>query len=216
MKLPPWSFSHLRTAENCLRQYHHLYILKDIPFEETEATRWGNVVHSAMENRLKTGAPLAEDFKAYEPFVPAKSGRLRGLVEYKLGIRQDGTSCDFFAEDVWGRGKLDFALVDHEQHTAAIVDWKTGKVREDPDELEIFALLLKAKYPALEKITGWYVWLKECKMGKVWDLSDTNGKLAQVKHRLERVQHAADMDAFEPRQGPLCPWCNVKTCEYHP
>ncbi len=216
MKLPPWSFSNLRDAENCLRQYHHKHVLRDVPFEETDAPRWGNSVHSAMETRLKTGAPLVDGFASYETFVPAKTNALRGLIEFKMGMRQDGTHCDFFDKVVWGRGKLDFALVNHEAHTAAIVDWKTGKLREDPDELEIFALLLKAKYPALQKIAGWYVWLKEMKMGRVYDLSDTNGKLANVKHRLSRIALAASTDSWEPRQGPLCGWCGVKSCEFRP
>jgi hypothetical protein len=169
-----------------------------------------------MEDRLKNGTPLPDGMSAYEAFVPPKSGALRGLVEWWCGMREDGTWCDSRAPDVWGRCKMDFALVDHEAHTACCVDWKTGKVREDPDELEIQALFLKAKYPALERISGWYVWLKETKMGKVHDLSDTVGKLAGVKARVERLRHAQAMDAWSPKQGPLCAWCGVKTCEFHP
>jgi hypothetical protein len=216
VKLPPWSFTNLAKAEQCLRQYHHVYVLKDIPFEETEASRWGSLVHSEMEKRLRDGTPLPSTMTQYESFVPAKTQRLRGLVEFKMGIRDDGTFCGFFADEVWLRGKLDFGLVDHEQHTACIMDWKTGKVREDPDELEIYGMLLKAKYPDLTKIAGWYVWLKEKRMGKVHDLSDANGKLASVKHRTQRIQEAADMDAWAPRESPLCGWCGVKTCEFHP
>lgn len=215
-KLPPWSYTNLRDADTCLRLYHHKHILKDTPFEESEASRWGNRVHTAMENRLKSGKPLADGMQAYEQFVPEKSGHLRGLIEAKLGILADGTACDFFAADVWGRGKVDFALLNMEHHHAAIVDWKTGKMREDPDELEIFAVLLKAKYPALERITGWYVWLKECRLGKVHDLSDTNGKLANIKYRVQKLQEALKMDAWPARQNPLCPWCGVKSCEFHP
>ncbi len=216
MKLPPWSATNLRDAENCLRLYQHKHVLKDVPFEETEALKWGNRTHKAMEDRLKTGTPLADDFKAYEQFIPEKSGRLRGLIEWKAGMRADGTACDFFATDVWGRGKVDFALVEHELHTACIIDWKTGKPREDPDELEIFAVLLKAKYPAIEKIVGWYVWLKEMRLGKVHDLSDTNGKFADIKLRLEKIAHAATMDEWTPKQSGLCPYCAVKTCEFFP
>jgi hypothetical protein len=169
-----------------------------------------------MESRLKNGTPLPDGMAAYEAFVPPKSGTLRGLVEWWCGMREDGTWCDSRADDVWGRCKMDFALVDHENKTACCVDWKTGRVREDPDELEIQALFLKAKYPALTKISGWYVWLKESRMGKVHDLSDTNGKLASIRSRVDRLKHAAAMDAWEPKQGPLCAWCGVKTCEFHP
>ena len=215
MKLPPWSYTSLRDAENCLRQFHRVRVLKDIPFVETEASKWGNRVHDALEKRLRDGTPLPEDMAQYEPFIPAKTHRLRGLIEFKMGIREDASFCGFFADEVWGRGKLDFGLIDHDQHQAIIVDWKTGRPREDPDELEIFALMLKAKYPDLKVITGWYVWLKEKRMGKVHDLSDTNGKLASVKHRLQRIQQAADMDTWPPNEGPLCGYCAVSDCEFN-
>ncbi len=216
MKLPPWSYSMLRDADICLRQTHHKYVLKDLPFEQSKAAAWGTRVHSAMEARLKQGTPLVDGMQSYEVFVPPKSGQLRGLVEWWCGMREDGTWCDSRAPDVWGRGKVDFALVNHEDHTACVVDWKTGKVREDPDELEIFACFLKAKYPALEKISGWYVWLKEGRMGKIFDLTDTAGKLESIRARVERLGQAAAMDAWAPKQGPLCAWCGVKTCEFHP
>lgn len=215
MKPFVWSATNLRDADNCLRAFEHKHILKDIPFEETVATRWGSKVHTAMEARLRAGLPLPEGMETYEQFIPPKTG-LRGLIEFKMGMKADGSACGFFDEGVWGRGKMDFGLINADAKTAAIVDWKTGKVREDPDELEIFAVLLKAKYPDLETITGWYVWLKETRMGKVHDLSDTNGKLANIKFRVEKIHHAMQMQAFEPRQSGLCGFCPVRTCEYRP
>ncbi len=53
-------------------------------------------------------------------------------------------------------------------------------------------------------------------MGKVHDLSDTNGKLANVKYRVEKLKQAAAMDAWEPRQNPLCNWCSLASCEFNP
>jgi hypothetical protein len=215
MKLP-FSYTHLRSAEQCLRQYHRVYVLKDVPFVETDAARWGTTVHRAMERRLRDGIALIDGMQIYEQFVPSKTGRLRGLVEYKMGMRSDGTHCDFFAADVWCRGKLDFALVEHDAKSACIVDWKIGKVREDPDELEIYAVMLRAKYPHIDKLTGWYVWLKEERMGKLHELSDTNGKLESLKHRVQRLAEVTALDHWPPQQGPLCPWCAVKQCEFHP
>ena len=215
MKLPI-SYTHLRSAELCLRQYHRLHVVKDIPFVETDATRWGTQVHEAFAQRLLYGTPLADGMHTFETFVPPKSGRLRGLVEHKLGMRDDGVKCDFFAEDCWLRGKVDFALVDHDSKSAVIVDWKTGRTREEPDELEIYAVLLRARYPHIAAITGWYVWLKENRMGKVHDLSDVNGKLAMLKYRVKNIDEASRLDHWPPRQGPLCKWCSVLDCELHP
>ncbi len=210
MKIP-WSYSLLNTAENCLRKAHHIYWLKDLPREDSEALRWGIRVHDALEKRINDGKPLPEELKDYERFAaPLKIGK----AEIKCGIRQDGTKTDFFAKDVWGRGKVDAAFVD--ANKALIVDWKTGKVREDPDELEIGAVLLKAMFPQIDKIMGWYVWLKDKKMGKMWDLSDTATKLPQIRERVARIEDAERTGHFPPQQNPLCGWCPVKTCEFHP
>lgn len=215
MKLP-FSYTHLKSAEQCLRQYHRVYVKKDIPFVETDATRWGNTVHAAMEKRLLYGTPLVDGMQSYERFVPAKPDRLRSLVEYRIAIREDSTPCDFFDSSAWCRGKLDYGLVEHDNKSAAIVDWKTGKPREDPDELEIYAVMLRARYPHIEHIAGWYVWLKEGRMGKVHDLSDVNGKLEALRYRVGKIDETTRSDHWPPQQGPLCPWCSVKDCELHP
>ena len=56
-----------------------------------------------------------------------------------LGITEAGDACDFFAKDVWLRGKIDAIVI--RQPMAAIFDWKTGKKREDPGELELHAMI---------------------------------------------------------------------------
>jgi hypothetical protein len=45
MKKPAWSHSSLKDFEGCARRYHEVKVLKKYPFQETEATRYGNQVH---------------------------------------------------------------------------------------------------------------------------------------------------------------------------
>jgi hypothetical protein len=101
---------------------------------------------------------------------------------------------------------------------AMIIDHKTGKKREDKGELELHAVLLKAKYPHLTTIKGWYNWLQLMQMGAVYDLSDTQRVLGELRLKRAEIARAFSFgtEAFPPRQNPLCPWCPVKTCNYHP
>ncbi len=216
MKLPPWSWSLLDTADRCLLQAKHKYVVRDLPREpETEPMRWGNKVHRGMENRLKIEAPLTDGMEPFEVFVaPLDVAPGQLWAEKWFGMREDGSPCRSLDDDCWGRGKLDVSIVDDTY--ALIVDWKTGKVREDPDELEIGAVLLKATYPKLERISGWFVWLKERRTGKVHDLSDTAGKLENIRQRYARLEEAVRMDHFPAQQNPLCPWCPVMTCSFNP
>jgi PD-(D/E)XK nuclease superfamily len=205
------SYTLLKCFENCRRQAHHRYVLKDKPFVETKEIKWGTQVHEALEARVGHKQPLPEGMESYERFAKPIEG---AVVEWKAGIREDGSPCDFFAKDVWFRGKLDVTLVGGRY--ACIVDWKTGKRREDPDELELFAVLLKAKHRSLEKITGFYVWLRDGALGQSHDLSGTVVKLAELRGRMEKVKEALRAEHWPPHQGPLCGWCNVTTCEFHP
>lgn len=205
------SYTLLKTFEQCPRQAHHRFVLRDLPFEETEAIKWGSRVHKALENRIRRGTPLPDDMPKYEKWVTSLP---HAEAEMKVAVRQDWSFCDFFADDVWFRGKADVVAVNGS--SAIIVDWKTGKRREDPDELEILAALLKARHPELLNIVGWYVWLKDHALGKLHHLSAVADKRKEIDARMAQVARAEQHEHWPPNETPLCGWCGVKTCEFHP
>ena len=216
MKLSPVTHTSHKNYDNCPRKFWHINVAKDLPREDSEAMRWGNQVHSAMEARINKGTPLPESMTRFEPFC--QYGPYMVKAEVKLGIRENGQPCGFFDSDVWMRGVIDVRILQKPvTGAAAIADQKTGKVREDPDELEMHAVLLKAELPALERITGWYNWLAECKPGRMHDLSATQAKLESIRKTRSEIEHAFrhGSTAFAPRQNPLCGWCPVKSCEYN-
>lgn len=207
------SHTHLKTFEQCPKKYYHLYVARDAPKEQSEAMDFGTKVHTALETRVRDGVVLPDEFAPYEKFAAVLDDHPK-KVELKAGINIQGRACGFFDSEVWIRGKLDISIV-YDQ-LATILDWKTGKSREDPDELEIFGVLLKAAQPQLQRITGHYVWLKEDKLGEPHDLSDTAVKLAQLRGRYEHIEKAARFKDYPAEQGPLCPWCPIKSCQFHP
>jgi hypothetical protein len=141
------------------------------------------------------------------------------LVELKLGVRRDRSACDFFDDEVYARGVLDLVVRSNKHpDVALLIDHKTGKVREDASELRFHAMLLKAHFPFLKSIKGWYNWLNICKMGTVYDLTSTEPEWTRIKTRHAQIaqMHALGEPAFAPRQGPLCPWCPVVACRFHP
>lgn len=216
-KLPPVSHTFHANYVNCPRKAFHVNIAKDLPKEDSEALRWGNQVHKAMEERINKGTPLPSEMGKYESFV--QFGNYNVKAEVKLGLRENGQPCGFFDSDVWMRGVLDVLIAEKPMlNSAFLMDWKTGKKREDSEELELHAVLLRGARPALERITGSYVWLQEISIGQAHDLSATETKLAQVRATRKDIEHAFALgsDAFPPRQNPLCGWCPVKSCEFNP
>ena len=181
--------------------------------------RWGKRVHEALDAFIGQGEPLPDELAHHGHLYAFPLGDYTVYSERKLGIREDGSACDFFADDVYARGVLDVVLLPNRRaDLAMLIDHKTGKVREEPDELQFHAVLLQAHHPLLRSIKGWYNWLAADKMGTVHDLSDTKKYLQRLSLMQDRIKQAFPLgaQAFPPKQSGLCPWCPVKQCEFHP
>ena len=218
MNLPPLTHTFLANFENCPRKAYHVNIAKDLPREpQTEAMRWGNEVHSALEHAVNARKALPETMAPLQHFVDT----LRPLTvqaEIKVAIDPNGLPVDFFAKnpEPFARGKVDVLALQPDNHSIGVViDWKTGKKREDSAELELHAMMLKAARPALKKIIGHYVWLKDNEMGRAHDLSNTALTLASLQDKADEMSHQLKMGYMPPRQNPLCGWCPVKKCEFN-
>ncbi len=196
------------------------YIKKDLPKQEqTKQMAWGNLVHSAFEVRIKHGTGFPKGMEKYEA-IAAPLVQAGARAEKMLGIRADGTHCDFFDSGVWLRGKIDCTVLQtpHNQadgNSAAIFDWKTGKRREEVAELLTHAVLLKAWQPTIQKITAHYVWLQDNEVGKAHDVSDTETKLADIRSTMNTVKNCMEIEDFPKRPNPLCGWCDVTDCEHN-
>lgn len=216
MKLPVASHTFLNDWDNCPYKAFRKYIKKDLPkFVQTEAMKWGNTVHTAFEVRIKHGTGWPAGMEKYEaiakPLVEAHAS-----AEKMLGITEEGDACDFFAKDVWLRGKIDATVI--RQPMAAIFDWKTGKRREEKAELEVHAVLLKAWLPTIQTVRAHYVWLQDNEIGKMHDVSDTEKKLADIRSTMNTVKNCIEVEDFPKRPNPLCggEWgsCPVEDCEH--
>jgi hypothetical protein len=210
----PWFHSFLASFATCEYQAYRQYVARDVPWEETPARAAGREAHSALERRLRDGARLPPDHAARESLcLPIDRFAGEKHFEWRLGVREDGSPCDFFDRDVWGRGVLDVALLDGE--VAMLLDWKTGKVREDPSELAAHAVLLRAHRPAIRRIVGRYVWLMTGALGIAHDVSDTPLKLASVRQTMEKVKINIRGSTWQKKENVLCGWCSVRDCEFN-
>jgi hypothetical protein len=211
-----WSYSFDNDFTNCPRKAYHRYVAKDLgPYVESPEAAWGNKVHDALDRRL-LNVPLPKELKTFEPYAAVlqpfiDAGQVAG--ERKVGMTLEGKACDFFASDVFMRGKIDVTIRSSPGH-AHLLDWKTGNDRyEDPKELEGFGLMLQAQHPEIKLITGQYIWLKTGRIGITYDLTER-----MVDRWVKTVNLMTDiipnLQEWPPRPSPLCAWCPVKTCEH--
>ncbi len=210
------TYSNLSCYEDvCPYQFYRRYILKDIPFTETVYTKAGNEMHTAFEHRIQGGKPFPDNMRHFEKFAATTDG-LPGQVEMRVAVTRDGKPCDWWHNDVRLRGKIDWFAINGS--FAFILDWKLANSKyEKPYELEIHAMMLKARYPQLEKVEGAYVWLKpeDMRLGQRYDLSDFNSTWARIGNIVERIEDDIASGEFEKRRGPLCDWCDVIDCEHN-
>ncbi len=212
MKLPVLSYTFLNTYDICPKQAFHRYVAKDHPFVESEASKWGNVVHTAMEKRLRDKVPLPKEVARYE-FYAAAIEPLAPKVEIKLGITRQGEPIGFFHDDVWLRGKADVVAIKDDK--ALLFDWKTGRKREDSYELDLQALMVWAQKPSISKITGHYVWLQDGVVGRAHDCSNVSETLECLQEKADEIEHCWKTGEWRTRSGPLCGWCPVTSCGFN-
>jgi hypothetical protein len=123
VRAAPWSFSRIKAFNTCPKQFYHVNVLKEFPFVETEAMRYGTEFHKAAEDFIRDGTPVPAHFRFAAPALEVLAARPgQKLCEQKLGLNERLEPCDFFAKDVWFRGIVDLAIIDGDR--AYIVDYK--------------------------------------------------------------------------------------------
>ena len=218
MKQPAWSHSSLKDFEGCQRRYHEVKVLKNYPFTETEATRYGNQVHQAIEDYIMKDTPIPPEYEQFKPVVEAmlrKEGRK--LAEYEMALTVDLKPTSWKAKDVWVRGIADILIVDDENLTAWVGDWKTGNNKyPDRDQLVLMSLMVFAHFPHIRKVNSALLFIVKNDMVKMsMAREDIDKHWWDYRERTARLEACFANDVWNPNQTPLCGWCPVKTCEFN-
>jgi hypothetical protein len=219
MKKPAWSHSSLKDFEGCQRRYQEVKVLKNYPFTETEATRYGNQVHEALELYVKEGTPIPPQYAQFQPVMDAllnKSGRK--LAEYEMALTADLLPTKWKADNVWVRGIADLLIVDDENLTAWVADYKTGNNKyPDRDQLVLMSIMVFAHFPHIRKVNSALLFLVKNDIVKMSMTADEAAKhWWKYRERYARLEASFANDVWNPNQTPLCGWCPVKTCEFNP
>lgn len=217
-KVAPWSFSRIKAFDQCPKQFYHTHILKEFPFQETEAIRYGSEFHKIAEDFMGKDTPVPGKFSfAEKALVSLKNKKGDKLCEIKMGVTENLEACDFYAKDVWFRGIADLVILDDD--LAWVVDYKTGKSSKyaDKGQLELMALSLFAKYPQIKTVRAGLLFVvcndlvkdtyMEYDKGKLWE--KWLGKYGQM-------QTAATEDMWNARPNGLCRrHCPVIECVHN-
>ena len=218
-----WSYSSIKTFDQCPKKYFHLKVVKDVKDEGNEASRYGNDAHEAAEHYIKHGTPIPEQYKIMRPIVEALA-KFPGEkhTELRLGVsrRWNGDNWDydtttFLGKDVWWRGIVDFLIVDGE--TAHMIDYKTGKNAKyaDMKQLDLMAAAVFTHFPEVQKIKSALAYVVSNEFPKKTHYRDELRTYFSVFDRqLDQLEVATDSGIWNAKTGPLCSFCPVVSCEH--
>ena len=218
MKTVTWSHSSLKDYEGCPRRYHEVKVLKNYPFTETEATIYGTQLHEAAELYIKDGTDLPPQFEFLRDtldVLKAKPGRK--LCEYKMGVTKDLKPCGFMDKDVWVRGIADLLIIDDDNLTARVVDYKSGNNKyPDREQLKLMALMVFVHFPHIRRVSGALLFVVKNDIAKgSYMVGEAEEYWWDYRERVARIEQAHESGVWNPKPTPLCGWCPVKTCEYN-
>jgi hypothetical protein len=214
-----WSHSGLKDFEGCPRRYHEVKVLNNYPFQETEATHYGKEFHTAAELYIRDGTPIPKQFSYAQEVLDAllaKPGRK--LCEYEMGITPDLQPCGFNDKGRWVRGIADLLVIDDDNLTALVVDYKTGNNKyPDLDQLRLMSMMVFKHFPHIRRVRSALLFVVKNDMVKSsMALGDADAEWWKYRERVAKLEQCHDTGVWNPKSSALCPWCPVKTCEYNP
>ena len=201
------------TIHNTLRDFH-----KDFDPRETVL---GDILNLYEKNWLTEGYESKEEETRFR-----KEGTRILKSYYQTALKNPNLPLHFEEEfkfrigecEVWGRIDRIDELPDGEWE---LIDYKTGKRRINEAELEanldfreidenfqlsLYYLGCQERFKrAPQKVSLWYL-----KNNQKLSVTRRVEQLRDVERIIVRVANAVREKKFEPKKGPLCPWCDYK------
>ena len=218
-KVITWSHSALKDYEGCARRYHEVKVLNKYPFQETQQTRYGKDLHEAAEFYVKDGKELPPEYAFVKPVLDsliAKPGRK--FAELEMALTAELNPCGFHSENRWVRGIADLVIVNDDNFTAYVVDYKTANNKyPDRDQLILMSLMVFKHFPHIKYVKSALLFVVKNSMVKhEMGLEDVEPAWWDYRERVAKLTASHTNDVWNPKSTPLCGWCQVTGCEFHP
>lgn len=213
----PISYSRVNTFQTCPLQFEYLYVNRSVQVVESEQMLYGTRVHEQLEKYGKTRDEnqLTTESRKWKGLVDSIL-RQKGDIhwEYQMSITQDLEPCGWFDEEVWLRGIADVLVINGD--TAYVLDWKTGKVRDNPQQLQLFACMVMLLFPEVQTVRTAFVWLvHDVITDVIYKRSMFDVMWKNLMTQFDQVEEAVRLGVFEPKPSRLCNWCSAKdVCSY--
>jgi len=214
-----WSFSSLKTFQQCPKKYYHLKVAKDVKDTTGEAALYGTEMHLAAEEYIRDSKDLPPKFE----YLRSSLDRLNAIegekyCEVELGLTKNLEECTFDAPNVWWHGVADLVIINRKSGTCYSIDYKTSKNARyaDVTQLDLVACGLFAKFPEVKKIKSALMFVVSKEFIKAEHVAETKQKyMDKVLPHIDRLEASFQNGVWNAKQGALCGWCPVTHCEHY-
>lgn len=216
-KVMPLSFSRLSTFETCEAQFDYLYVSKRVQSQSNDASDYGDRVHKVLEAYGKSTldeATLSDEgkqtLKRWGPLVDKITARPGNkFFEHQMSVNKHLQPTGWFDADVWIRSIADVLVVNGD--TAYCLDYKTGKVKENPTQLQLFAAMVMWHFPEVQKVKTSFLWLKyDDATNATYERRYLDALWRAMEPRFTKVQDIIELGVFKAKPSGLCGWCAAK------
>lgn len=212
-----WSYSKLKNWRTCPKRYYLIDVTKKYKEDFTgEHLAWGKQVHTAFEERVRDGKPFPvgmEDFEDAAARLAARPGSI--LVEQQMAITEKLDPTGWFDKNVWFRGIADYLNINGP--VALAIDYKTGKIVEDSEQLALLAECIFSHHPTVQAVRTEFWWLKDEAATRV-DFYRSGRKTlwAKLLPEVTMLKDAHKSLDFPARPSGLCRrHCIIKECPHN-
>lgn len=226
-----WSYSALTSFENCPHRHYRCRVAKSVSDPMGVPAMLGIDGHKALEMRAKNGVEIPKFIESTSE-CGRETGKMstdgwqelvdkivaapgKTVTETQVALTKNLQPTKWFGKDVWVRGIVDIGKILGKR--MKMFDWKTGKRKEDMDQMKLFAGMCFAKWPEIEQVDTAYLWLPAKKADKE---SFTRDQVPEIWNdflpRVKRMEIALVEDKWPKKPSGLCKnWCPVHDCEYN-
>jgi len=215
-----WSWSRLKNYRVCPKKHYHVDLAKEFPEPDNEVLIWGNQVHKAMSEYIDKGVKLPPMMEHYDPWpnmlVSAREAGWTVKTELKLAMSESHKPTSFFDNATWFRGVCDALAIAPTKNAALSIDWKTGQIKPDAEQLALNAALIFSHYPEVNLVDTVYVWLgnddqTRVRYGRMDMLPMWSGLMPEIR----QLEEAHRTTTYPPKPSGICiRHCPVTSCPH--
>jgi CRISPR/Cas system-associated exonuclease Cas4 (RecB family) len=171
----------------------------------------GNRMHKEMEEGIRDGKELSSEVANMKPLVEAIRRQPIVQVEQKQALSEDRKPLpDFFDKQTWVRVIWDVMAFDQSQVVGFIGDFKSGRVRPDSDQLQLFAAAAFDTIPTLERVTSSFIFMEHNKFTQeTYERKQAPHIWQKFGEEVHEIEHSMETGEWTPRPGHHCKYCPV-------